>query len=240
MVKDVSDVLLATNNCLAPSNTNKKRVVYHMDHELEAEPMDSFLEGYDETLFYTETMREFLKAFLGVPEAEAEALVDAMQTAYVASLPPNRDDFVATGHLVQICVPRAALDRFAYPSVSWGFPVRLFKDQEGRTHTFPEFPGDPRYSKKVKGWTASSTSEMTPIQQAHFLRSPEMSGLQTRIIGHPNLYLHQGAVCNVFHANPAFDPRAFRGRMLEILEPLVIQARAQPNKRLQFSKFLHA
>ena len=165
-----------------------------MDHEVEAEPMDSFLEGYDETQFYTETMREFLETFLGVPEVEAEAVVNAMQAAYVASLPPNRDDFVATGHMVQICMPRAALDRFAYPSVSWGFPVRLFKDQEGRTHAFPEFPGDPRYSKKVKGWAASSFSAVRHRRTLGYFLSIRLSLTWTSLMTLP--LVGASAVCN--------------------------------------------
>ena len=56
--------------------------MYHMDHEVEAEPIDFFLEGYDETQFYTDIMRDFHEAFLGLTEAEAEALVDEMQAAY--------------------------------------------------------------------------------------------------------------------------------------------------------------
>ena len=191
-------------------------LVYHLKHEVEAEPIEYFLEGYDETHYYIDTMCRFLQEFFQLTEAEADSFVKALENAYVAALPANQDGFVATGHIVQICLPRAALDRFAYPSIAWGFPAKLFKDSAGRTHVFPVFK-DMRYSKKI----LRDTAGMMPVSQAEFLRSPEMSGLQTRILAHPNLFLVHGAVCNVFHANPGFDARAFRARMLEILHPLV-------------------
>ena len=83
--------------------------------------------------------------------------------------------------------PRAALDYFACASVAWGFPARLLKESKVRTHVFPVVSEDPRYSKKMKGGAAAQIAEMIPIQQAQFLRPPEMSGLPTRILGQPNL-----------------------------------------------------
>jgi len=155
---------------------------------------------------------------------------------YKASLPPKStdDDFVAKGHTLQICLPRAALDRFAYPSVAWGHPVSLYSEIQAKNepmilHVFPV--------SEQRFYGAKKTPKgMRPVPQAEFLRSPEISELQTRILAHPNLYLRHGAVCNVFHGNPNFDPRAFRGRMLQILQPLIARAQAQ-QRRLRYSKF---
>ena len=239
-LKDINDsspensgVLLSVNNCLEP--TYHSRVAYHVNHGVEAEPLKYFFSGYNETRAYRGTMCTFLCEFMGVSEAVAEVAVEQVMAEYKASLPPKSTDdgFVAKGHTLQICLPRAALDRFAYPSEAWGHPVSLYREiedddnDEARTHAFPMF--DHRFfgaKKTPKG--------MTPVPQAEFLRSPEISELQTRILAHPNLYLRHGAVCNVFHGNPNFDQRAFRGRMLQILQPLIARAQAQHRQLLYF------
>jgi len=231
---EISRVLLSVNNCLEP--TYHSRVAYHVNHGVEAEPLKYFFTGYNETRAYRGTMCTFLCEFMGVSEAVAEAAVEQLMAEYKALLPPKSTDdgFVAKGHTLQICLPRAALDRFAYPSEAWGHPVSLYSEIQAKNepmilHVFPV--------SEQRFYGAKKTPKgMRPVPQAEFLRSPEISELQTRILAHPNLYLRHGAVCNVFHGNPNFDPRAFRGRMLQILQPLIARAQAQ-QRRLRYSKF---
>ena len=83
-------MLLATNNCLLPSSTANRRAVYHMDHEVKAEPMNFFLEGYDETQFYIDAMRRCLEAFLGLPEAEVDEMQAASTHWWTRCWPPTR------------------------------------------------------------------------------------------------------------------------------------------------------
>ena len=188
---EISRVLLSVNNCLEP--TYHSRAVYHVNHSAEAAPLRFFLDGYNETRAYRDTMSTFLCEFMDVPKAAADSAVEQVMAEYKASLPPKSTDdgFVAKGHTLQICLPRAALDRFAYPSVAWGHPVSLYSEIQAKNepmilHVFPV--------SEQRFYGAKKTPKgMRPVPQAEFLRSPEISELQTRILAHPNLYLHRGA-----------------------------------------------
>ena len=229
--------LLSVNNCINPTKLQNYNFVYHLIHDAEASPLKCLFDGYDETITYTATMRAFAESFFGLSKEDAKALVTQIMTLYDEFIKvPNADGNVARGHTLQICIPRGVIDKFVYPCASWGHPVRIFKagdcddsDDASQVHVLPVHESQWYYSKK-------SSEGMTPISQLEFLRSPNLSNLQSRILAHPNLFLKHGAVTNVFHGNQSFDEAGFRHSLIALLRPHIDIAIAR-QKRLSYSLF---
>jgi hypothetical protein len=228
--------LLSVNNCINPTKLQNYKFVYHLIHDAEASPLNCLFNGYDETIAYTDTMRAFAESFFGLSKEDAKALVTQIMTLYDEFIKvPNADGNAARGHTLQICIPRGVIDRFVYPCASWGHPVRIFKagdcddSDEARVHVLPFHESQWYYSKM-------SSEGMTPISQREFLRSPNLSNLQSRILAHPNLFLKHGAVTNVFHGNQSFDEAGFRQSLIALLHPHIDTAIAR-QKRLSYSLF---
>jgi hypothetical protein len=209
--------LLSVNNCINPTRLQNYDFVYHMIHDAEASPLKFLFDGYNETIEYTETMREFTEKFFGLSKEDAKALVTRIMALYDDFIKvPNADGNAARGHTLQICIPSGVVDQFVYPCASWGHPARIFKDSDcdgdATVHVLPVFKSQLYYSDK-------SSEGMTPISQPELLQSPNLSNLQSRILAHPNLFLKHGAVTNVFHGNQSFDEAGFRHSLIALLRP---------------------
>jgi hypothetical protein len=233
--------LISVNNCLNPTRRQNYDFVYHMIHDAEASPLKFLFEGYNETIEYSETMREFTEKFFGLNKDDARALVTRIMELYDNFIKvPNADGNAARGHTLQICIPRAAINKFVYQCASWGHPARIFKDcaagdasddelHQARVHAFPVFESQQYYSN-------ASSEGMTLTSQEEHLRSPNLSNLQSRIIAHPNLFLEYGAVTNVFHGNQSFDEVGFRRSLIALLRPH-IDAAIVRQQSLSYSRF---
>lgn len=215
-----SNVLISVNNSLTPSEIPSRRLHSGLTHEMEASPLN-YYEGYDETNTYVEEMERFMREFFGLAPDVSVVAVRAMFELYHLAH-QRRDTF--TGHCLQICLPYAALQRFAYPCVSWGQPVTLWLDQDDKLHVFD-----------VHG-PASPTDFKRQLSLAEVLRRPELCELQTRILAHPNLFLTAGAFTRVFHANPGFDEEGFKAKLRVLLGPLIIRGLTIGTK-VTFKKF---
>ena len=233
---EASQALLSVNNCINPTRRQTYEFIYHVIHDVEASPLTFLFDGYDETIQYTATMRAFTETFFGLSKADANALVAAIMSLYDGFIEaPNADGNAAHGHTLQICIPRAAMDRFVFPCVAWGHPVGIFKEGAGDcddpavSHVLPHFKGKLYYSQK-------STEGMRPVPQTEFLRSTDLNNLQSRILAHPNLFLKHGAVTNVFHGNQSFDEAGFRRALLDLLRPHINAAIAR-GQHLSYSRF---
>lgn len=215
----VANAIIPVNNCLFP--TKSGRVVYHVQHSAEAAPLSNLFTGYNATIAYESKITSTLRTLLEMSTEEAERVLTEMLALYRAqfqALPMGAD--VADAHTLQICIPRSQLERFAYPCVAWGYPVRLFLSRTERIHAFPVFEHN-----RYEGYGSEPESAMeAPLSLTEFLRMPEMSDLQTRILAHPNLFLRHGAVTNVFHTDPHFDPARFRAQMIELLRSWIERA----------------
>jgi hypothetical protein len=216
-----SNSLISVNNCLTPTEKSSVRMHSPLTHSQEASPMD-FYTGYDETLTYKDQMQSFIRSFFGATEGEARATVEAAFALYENF---QRDAGRFRGHCLQVCIPRAALRKFAYPCVSYGWPVDLYQGSDGRMHAY-----------KFGDTSVDAGGVEGPITLDQLLRRREMRELQTRIIAHPHLFLSAGAVTNVFHANPKFDEDAFKVELFKLLEPLIRKALGE-GKRIDFTKF---
>jgi hypothetical protein len=209
-----SNVLISVNNCLTPVDKGLGRLHSGLKHEMEASPL-KYYEGYDETQTYVDEMERRMREFFGLAADVAESAVRAMFELYQLAHPGG------SGHCLQICVPMAALSRFAYPCVSWGTPVTVWVDGRGKLHVFDaEGP--------------ISREGLVPLTLAEVLRRTELCELQTRILAHPNLFLTAGAFTNVFHAHPGFDERGFKTKLYTLLKPLIERVKG---KRITFAKF---
>ena len=135
------------------------------------------------------------------------------------SNPSHRDN----GHMLQIHVPRSQLTRFVYPCAAYGMPLHLFQTEDGHVDAYPMY-GSHR--------NCTPPTEPLPPGVSHMslealLDSPAATCVQSRILGHPNLWLLHGAHTRVFHSNPYFDANKFRERMLSLLAPYIARAKAE-------------
>ncbi len=224
-----ANMLLSVNNCLVPTRSSLVNV--HSQHSVEADPFLFFFDGYHETFVFKTTMAQFLENHLGASHASAVQAVDAAIALYEQALLPNADGFVAKGHTLQICIPRAALRQFVYPCIEYGHPVKLYTER-ATTGGVPRVHAVPVH-RHMRHSIAPPDDTMEPMPLETFLRTPLLSDLQSRIIAHPNLFLKHGAVTNVFHGNPSFDAPLFRARLLELLTPF-IEHGLRAGKRLKY------
>lgn len=215
-----SDILISVNNCLIPSNRNSIQLHSHLSHEEEAGPMNYYT-GYDETTTYERQMQRFMVTFFELSEEDSRSWVKGIFKLYRKA---QKGAGKFKGHCLQICIPSAALSKFAYPCVSYGWPVELRKDSDDRLHVYD-----------IRDTTLNRQSE--GVSLAQLLRRNEMRELQSRIIAHPNLFLAAGAYVNVFHANPHFNPCYFKRDLFTLLQPLIFDA-MRKRKRITLRKFL--
>lgn len=213
----IAQTVLSMNNCLTPSEVSTIQM-HQLSHELEADPLQYFLGGYDESYSYKTTMREFLETHCRASRDEAAHTVERLLNLHRDMNPlgsgQERDDRVI-GHMVQITIPREQAARFAYPCVSWGKPAAI-RRVENKLHAYKDTPPD-------------GLGEGLEV----LFDSREISQLQSRILAHPHLFCLHGGTTRVFHANMHFDEEEFRRRVARELEPW---ARRAP--RLRFRKFL--
>ena len=215
-----SNVLISVNNSLTPTEIPRKRLHSDLTHVMEASPLD-YYEGYNETNTYIDEMERFMRNFFGLSAEDATIVVGAMFELYHLAH-QRRDTF--TGHCLQICLPCNAVQRFAYPCVSWGQPVTLWLGQDDMLHVFDVH--GPASPQDFKG--------QVPLTEV--LRRTELCEVQTRILAHPNLFLKQGAFTRVFHANPSFDEEGFKAKLRVLLGPLINRARTE-GTTITFNKF---
>lgn len=231
-----SNTLLSVNNCLIPEKM--KRVKSTLQHDVEASPMN-FYTGYDETHTYQTEMKRFLQQFLELEEQEANDTLQAIFDLYKR----HNNGHTFKGHCLQICIPSAAVERFAYPCVSWGKPVILFEEDRGerkRLHAVDMMTSSSssidKTQKKQRPIETEKNMMRRPVPLTELLQRSELGELQTRILAHPNLYLIAGAVTNVFHSDPAFDAGAFKRDLFALLETCIRRA-LDKGKRISLEKF---
>jgi hypothetical protein len=226
---EISSFLLSVNNTLKP--TKNTRAKNHTHVTIEAQPLSYFFDGYDETHGYMEKISSFLQAFLGASAQEAEQIIADLVSAYDEAQSPHEHN---GGHTLQICVPRAALERFVYPAVAWGHPVSVWHDAGKRLQVVPVWQHQLCNSdlrKNASGMKGGERvrvpADWTAIPFEAFLHSPDVGHLQSRIMAHPFLFLEHGAVTNVFHGNVHFNAPHFRVRAVLRLRPLIERALAE-------------
>jgi hypothetical protein len=156
------------------------------------------------------------------PAAEASSLIETLFSMYESMFTDVPGS--SRGHLLQISIPHAALNDFVFPTLDWGRPVQVYEGEMPFLEVFPMF-------------VSPSLPHLRAVPLDKILRSPGLEALQSRIIGHPNLFLQRGATAQVFHGSPSFDADRFRTARSTVLMPYVRKAKAM-GKVLQFSKFL--
>ena len=196
MSDECTEFLISTNCILVPSGHDG--AFHKLAHVLEAPPT-RFYQGYDITQWVF-TMRETLEKILGMDRSAAETLLGQIDDLYNAQF--NHDD--TESHLLQISIPVSQVERFAYMSVAYGYPVKVLEGANGK--------------RKAYLWNdAKQTGKALHIHQ--ILESPEAAKLQTRIIAHPNLFLLHGATVSVASAHAGYDRKRFQDGVLALLAP---------------------
>lgn len=240
------EAILSVNNALIVNKGSSD--FRYLPHVSESCPL-FFYSGYDGSYYYKITMRDFLVDFLNLSKSEAqdtvEQIFDLYKTHSQQSESPQRFTH-HTGHALQICIPRAALDRFVYPSVAYGHPVVLVKEKvinkrEGSSSSF-QLHIYPKFLKASRGYREFAPENhdgvVEEVTLAEFLRSSDLGCIQSRILAHPNLFLKHGAVTNVFHGNPQFNAHQFRSDLAALLAPYIQEAHRTNNRYLKYNDFL--
>ena len=196
--------LISVNCVLDPRGQSARFHDPRLWHSSEASPMQ-FVHGYNETLDWQSDLPGFMAHFFGI--AHTRPLFNQLMRAYRA----RRGD--ETGHCVQLFVPTAALDAFAYPCLDYGLPVWLYSDN-GATRC------GPRFEHVTHGREVAPPGQPLPLERVLF--SPHNAHIQARLLAHPDLFLRHGARCIVHSAS--FDDEAFVQDMRAILAPHIDRA----------------
>ena len=239
MSKGVDKYLLSVNNCLSISRSDTGSFYRHL-HNREASPFH-FHKGYMVIKTWESIMHEFIQFFFGQSKEKAVELVDLilkkykLQDFYKENYEYCSDgsDSIAMekevhdGHLIQICIPRECAEKFVYTSFSYGSPASLYELQ--------------RFSSSPNILCQSSFDEPPPnairkLSLQEVMSSTDMSKVQSRILGHPNLFLEHGAFAEVVSGSCNFNRKKFQDEMFQIMEPFIAKAHDE-GKHLRFLKF---
>ena len=235
--QEMNEILLSANNCLEifPNIRNSFYIRPH-HHSVEASPLN-FFEGYEGSSTWKKTMREFLIRFFELSLEDADALIGNIKRLYYGQYTDDYEDDMshssttaAAGHCIQIFVPKEHACKFAYSSFAWGHPASVFALSGG------EHVAQHRYDVHRKSFSAPPPNSEDILNFHEIMSSEDMAKVQTRIIGHPNLYLQHGGFTKVISGNPRFDRKTFQDGLQQLLAPLISKALTQ-GKRLTYSKF---
>ena len=217
-----TDFLLSVNCTLFPAGKNAE--FYKKHHLREASPLFFFNEYDGSLLQYRRGMEKIFRR-CEIPEEQANELCNTIESLYLEKMSQRYDDGSEgfNGHCLQICVPASALHGYVYPSVYYGTPITLHhhRRKKGQYEAHDRFPESSR---------PQSLPPAARFEEVIF--SPDACHMQSRIIGHPNLFIKHGAVTNVFHGEYKFDTDGFRNELRELLRP-----HYKPEFKLNFSKF---
>jgi len=182
-------------NCTLFPNGNDRSFYRDGYSPVEARPV-LFFDGYDGTPSQWENaIKEELTTRLSEPESSG--LILQMEALY-------QEHSNELGNCLQICVPSLVLNQFVYPCVYYGTPISI----RGNPHAYNAYNRFPSHPENE-------------VPYEEFLMSSQACNTQARIIAHPNLYLKHGAVVNIMHGNPDFDPLGFRDSLREIIAPFL-------------------
>jgi hypothetical protein len=203
MSEECMQFMISCNCSMLPQGNDSAFHMGKLYHVLEAPPA-RFYKGYDITEWTCAVKGTFEKVLCLDPPG-AERLLGQIQDLYTAHSKP--DDT----HLLQINIPNSQVERFAYMSVAYGYPVTVLEDVKGKRTTYR--------------WNAAALKalpEGTRVLNIHeILACPELAKLQTRIIAHPNLFLVHGATVTVESSRPGYDRKKFQDGIMKLLEPYV-------------------
>ena len=201
--KDFHLTLLCVNNCLHPIVNHKEFNRFLYGYNEEAEPLKYFGEGYEVSGGRSErAMVSSLTTAYNVSKSEAQVIVGELMTIYRKS--------TDKGHCMQIFIPNTleSLDKYTYLSTAYGHPVTVYRENDDSEKGFGYRMFDD-ISKRPS--VIREQKEMQDMKDAHplipmreVLSTLHMSHLQARIIGHPNLFIKDGAFSKVISSDPNF------------------------------------
>jgi hypothetical protein len=233
--KQMNEILLSANNCLEifPTAVNSFYIRPHY-HAPEASPMEFFY-GYDGSQTWKITMQEFLTSFFELSPDGVEMLIKAISNLYFSQYTHEHaitsdDNIEAAGHCIQIFIPKEYATKFAYSSFAWGHPASVFALSDGK------HAGQHTYHYHSRSFSAPPPNAEDVLDFHDIMTSEDMAKVQTRIIGHPNLYMQHGAFTKVISGNPQFNRKTFQDGLRQLLSPLILKALAK-GKQLKYSKF---
>jgi len=223
MVKEAQPLLLSVNNSLITRKMNSK--FHKFNYCDEANPLE-FYSGYEATNDWLDNLSLFMQDFFEIGKQEADTILDDLDSMYNAQFDPDSD---LDGHLIQIFVPSNVLHEFVYLAMDYGRPVTVYRSKTADSYGYSKCEC---YSRKPEGERES----LEPMDIAHVLKSRWGAHLQSRIIGHPNLFLKHGAHAHIYHGDPGFDSQRFHREMLDRLNPYILKAMAM-GKTLRYNLF---
>jgi hypothetical protein len=239
--KGAREYLLSVNNCLSISNIDTDHFYKgkHL-HESEAHPL-SFPDGYLGDGIWESFVCKFLVNFFEQSDEVADSIVKQMirkynirnldvddvdHCSYNSLGDDDGDEIKNLGHLIQICIPKECVDKFAYPCFAWGSPASIYTLDKKNPRALSQSMFDDEIPSNSLG----------KMSFQEIMNSQYMGKVQSRILAHPNLYLEHGAFTQVVSGSREFDRRQFQDDLREILAPLISDALAR-GKRLNYSKF---
>ncbi len=199
--RDFNLTMLCVNNCLNPSVNHREFNRFLQDFDAEADPLKQFSEGYEAGSNSESAMVSSLITVYEITEEEAKAIVREIIMTHYESLRTK-------GHCIQIFIPNTlkGMDKYVYLSVAYGYPVTVYSDCEGKHFAHKMFEakciGSKAIAKQREMEEMKATCDIVSMREV--LSSPDMSYLQARIIGHPNLFLKDNAYAKFLSSDPSF------------------------------------
>lgn len=185
----------------------------------------SFWAGY-ETSFDLETVvKNVLKHVFDVDdETSSKEFTSLIQEAYNSEQLSAQiyEDSVYDfrGHMIQICIPLKFVDSFAFASAAYGYKVdTVITEKNGRSQLRGEISKKNDKTKRKKHIPTQNITRY--LSFAELLKTKELDKVQSRIMGHPDLYVKHGAFCHVYSGLEHFNQSRFRLKLVFILEPLL-------------------
>ena len=216
-------ILLSVNNSLVINKMNDRFHKYRFNSE--ANPL-YFPLGYEGSFQWTADLIRFMQTFFEIENGEAKEIMEDLVRMYSAQFDP---DSTVEGHMIQIFIPSKILHEFVYLAMDYGKPVNVYRSMTRNSTGFHTYHSYPMFGEPI----IRPPADFEPVDIANVLRSQWGSHLQSRIIGHPNLFLKRGALANVYHGTPTFDAVRFRNEMMRRLQPYILKAQSK-GKRLNY------